>query len=93
VKYIQYFTLTRIWQKRFSRWLHWLIKSNRYRLTIRDEKLLYRCARHSSKLMRDHLDDPRYMQWQVNKVKNLKRAIPHINNVIIPPGKSFHSVN
>ncbi|MES2252491.1 MAG: VanW family protein [Pseudomonadota bacterium] len=54
-----------------------------------DEKLLYRCARHSSKLMREHLDDPRYAQWQINKVKNLQLAIPHINAVLIPPGKIF----
>ena len=83
------FYFIRVWQKRLFRCIQWLVHFNKYRLGASDEKLPYRYARHSSKLMRDHLDDPRYAQWQINKVKNLQLALPHINNVLIPSGKRF----
>jgi vancomycin resistance protein VanW len=69
--------------------VHWFFHRKKYRLVQSIIKLPYRYARHSSKLIRNYGEDPRHTQWQLNKIKNLSLAIPHIHNYIIPPGNVF----
>ena len=80
----------RVWQKRIARFFYMFFHQGQYNLKFSDTALPYRCTKHSSKLMRHYIsDDPRYMQWQHNKIVNLKLALEKVNNCVIAPGQTF----
>lgn len=79
----------RVWQKRIFRLFYWKFHRHKYALAYSSEKLQYRYARHSSKLLREYSDDPRHLQWQINKVTNLTLAASKINQIVIKPGQTF----
>lgn len=51
------------------------------------QPLPYRVTSHTSRLIpAHHLSEPSYLE---NKIKNLKRAMAHMNNILIHPGETF----
>ena len=80
----------RVWQKRIFTSISWYFGSKKFALNRSDLKLNYRCIKHSSKLLRIHDDsDPKHIEWQNNKVVNLKIAASKINQIIIKPNQTF----
>jgi len=80
----------RVWQKRICRMVFLWLHRKDYNLKFQLDLLPYRYTRHNSKLIRDYIkDDDRYMQWQHNKVVNLKLAINKTSFCLIKPGQTF----
>jgi vancomycin resistance protein VanW len=80
----------RVWQKRSYRWCLQKIFAFKYAKNTVSNKLHNRYSKHRSKLIKDYGEsDPRYMQWQYNKVTNLNIAIKKINLCVIHPGEIF----
>ncbi|MFN6946281.1 MAG: VanW family protein [Cytophagaceae bacterium] len=67
--------------------LYWLVTRKQYAVECNVNHLPHMLIKHSSLLLRPLKDVD--MQYQYNKITNLKLAIGRINNIIIPPGKIF----
>lgn len=76
-----------IWVRRTERYFTWLLDDKKYTAKRSADKLPFRVKKHQSVLIKKLGDSD--MQLQVNKVTNLRRAIPKINGIIIYPGETF----
>ncbi len=76
-----------VWEKRGRRYLRWYFGKNKYVSGFSQEKLEYRVKKHQSVLIRKNPGAE--LQWQVNKIENLKIAVRQISGVIIYPGETF----
>ena len=84
----------RIWQKRLATLIKWKFGKVQFARQLTQNKLPFRCMKHLSKLLRIHDDsNPKHIQWQYNKVVNLKIAASKINGVLIKPGEVFSFCN
>lgn len=76
-----------VWARRLQRYADWYLDGKKYCRQRSLEKLPFRVKKHQSVLLKKLGDSD--MQLQINKVTNLKMAIPKINGIIIRPGETF----
>jgi len=76
-----------VWEKRIRRRISWTFDRKQYTQEQTPEKLPFRVKKHQSKLLKK-LGNAE-MQWQYNKVDNLKIVIERINGTLIKPGETF----
>lgn len=76
-----------IWRQRFLRYWRDSKDSYKFALKRQDENLPNPVFSHKSKLIRNFGEE--YHQLQLNKVTNLKRAIPLLDGILIHPGETF----
>lgn len=69
------------------RHLQWFLHRGDFAATIQAERLPQVIATHHSPLIRDLKNVE--MQYQYNKVKNIKIAIEKLNGLVIEPGETF----
>ncbi len=70
--------------------LLWIFEDKIFANVLSCDPLEFRCVKHTSKLMRIHGDsDEQNIQWQINKVTNLKLAASKIHGIIIKPNEVF----
>lgn len=70
-----------------GRYMLWYSGRFRFAKNMDTEKLPYRCFFHQTPLLRRLRDVD--MQYQYNKIINLKIAVPHLNNLLVRPGETF----
>ncbi len=70
-----------------KRHFHWFKNKPNFATTKSSPALPYHIFSHSSTLLRKLKDVE--MQYQVNKIENLKLAIAEIDNIVIKPGQTF----
>jgi vancomycin resistance protein VanW len=80
-----YFCVTRL--RRISRSLQWKIDGHQYAKTKSEIPLAYRVKKHQSVLIRKLGESD--IQWQLNKITNLKLASSSITNILIHPNETF----
>ena len=80
-----YFCVTRL--RRISRSLQWKIDGHQYAKIKSEIPLAYRVKKHQSVLIRKLGESD--IQWQLNKITNLKLASSSITNILIHPNETF----
>lgn len=80
-----YFCATRL--RRISRFLQWRINGRQYVKIKSETPLAYRVKKHQSVLIRKLGESD--IQWQLNKITNLKLASASITNILIRPNETF----
>ncbi|MBL0744056.1 VanW family protein [Chryseolinea lacunae] len=76
-----------VWARRIKRQVTWRIDNKTYASRRVSEKLPFRIKKHQSVLMKKLGDSN--VEWQVNKVTNLRIASRQIDGIIIKPGETF----
>ncbi|WP_182419894.1 VanW family protein [Bartonella sp. HY038] len=76
-----------IWRQRCLRYWRNSKERQKFALKRQAESLPHRVFSHQSKLIRNFGED--YHQLQVNKITNLKKAIPLLDGIVIHPGETF----
>lgn len=76
-----------VWASRTKRYANWFFDSKKYANQKPTEKLPFRIKKHQSVLLKKLGDSD--VQFQINKVTNLKIAAAKINCIIIKPGQTF----
>ena len=70
-----------------KRRIKWIKESKNFSKTILDNQLSHKIFSHSSILLRQLKDVD--MQYQHNKIQNLKLAISNLDGLVIKPGETF----
>lgn len=76
-----------VWTRRIKRRVTWHVDGKTYASARVAEKLPFRIKKHQSVLMKKLGDSN--VEWQVNKVTNLKIASRQIDGVVVKPGETF----
>jgi vancomycin resistance protein VanW len=76
-----------VWSKRIWRYRAWYFDGRTYARKRTAEKLAFRVKKHQSVLLKKLGEHE--MQWQINKVVNLKIAVQKINGLLIRPQETF----
>ena len=80
-----YFCATRL--RRISRSIKWKIDRKKYAKIKSKIPLTYRVKKHQSVLIQKLGESD--IQWQLNKIINLKLASPSITDILIRPNETF----
>lgn len=76
-----------VWYRRCLRYKKWYLGKQIFATGKREAPLPFRVKKHSSILLRKLGDAD--MQLQINKVTNLKIAVPKLDHILIKPGETF----
>ncbi|MDR0736437.1 MAG: VanW family protein [Zoogloeaceae bacterium] len=80
-----------VWSRRMLRYGAWYCDSKTYARKRTTEKLAFRIKKHQSVLLKKLGESD--MQWQINKVVNLKIAARKISGILIRPRETFSSAD
>ncbi|MFZ5552596.1 MAG: VanW family protein [Bacteroidota bacterium] len=86
-QYSPLFYFIAVWVRRIQRYYDWYLGRKKYSKKRTGERLPFRIKKHQSVLIRKLAETE--MQWQYNKITNLKIAVSKINGIIIRPGEVF----